>query len=192
MVYLNYNTDTSGNITSSDSLYGADEFEIAEKSTSSVYGARVKFLSNGLQMQHDDVRIYNTAGGSTNPQPTLRIFGKTRSNSFLSISDDRYKHNETTITNALETIRKVVPKTYDKTAEKLPANYMGDLNVEYNKESGVIAQELAEIDELAHLVAYPSDPDEPYAVNYNNLLAYAIAAIKELDAKVSELQGHNN
>jgi len=189
MVYLPFDTNILGNV-SSDSLYGADTFEIAEKSTNSVFGARVKFMSNRLQLQHDDVRIYNTAGTATNPQPTLRIFGKTRSASFLSISDDRYKHNEIDISNALITIRKLKPKTYDKTAIRLDGDFSGSLqNMEHFRESGVIAQELAEIEELSHAVQIPTTRDEPYAVNYTDILAYLISAVKELDAKVAILEG---
>lgn len=190
MGYLAYNLNSIGNVTISDSLYGSDDFEIARKTFSNVYGPQIKFESDMLKLHHDDVRIYNTAGTGSNPQPTLRVHGKTRCNSYLTLSDDRYKHNEVDISNALETIRKVVPKTYDKTTEMLSANYMGDLDIEYVKESGVIAQELVEIPELAHSVNVPSEPDEAYSVNYNNLLAYAISAIKELDAKVSKLEGH--
>jgi len=190
MVYLNYNTNVLGNVTDSDSLYGADEFEVAMISSSSVYGPQIKFDVNRMRLQHDDIRIFNTAGGSTLPQPTLRIFGRCRCDSFLSFSDDRYKHNEVDISNALKTIRKLQPKKYDKTAVPLTSDFSGNLaGIENHKESGLIAQEVAKITELSHAVAIPDTPDEAYAVNYTDILAYLISAVKELDAKVAILEG---
>lgn len=189
MVYLNYNTNVLGNVTSSDSLYGADDFEVARRTSSSVKGAQIKFDSNSLKLQHDDVRIYNTVGGSTNPQPTLRVFGRTRCNSYLTLSDDRYKHNEIDISNALITIRKLKPKKYDKTSIPLEADFSGNLgDIENHKESGLIAQEVEKIEELSHSVLKPETEDDLYAVNYTDIFAYLIKAVQELDAKVINLE----
>ena len=49
--------------------------------------------------------------------------------------------------------------------------------------SGFIAQEVAEIPELKHLVDVPDTPELEYTMNYNSVHAYAIKAIQELLAK---------
>ena len=99
-------------------------------------------------------------------------------------SDDRLKHNEQIITNGLSIISQLTPKKYDKTQEMLGPDYNGVLEVEYTKETGLIAQELLETD-ISFVVKTPEDLEkDPYGVDYNSVFTYAIAAIKELDAIV--------
>ena len=98
------------------------------------------------------------------------------------------KHNEIDITNGLEVARKLVPKVYDMTQEMKIADYKGDVS-NAKRGSGFIAQDLLNIPELSHAVDENSDPDNfPYRVNYAETIAYAFAAIKELDAVVHTLQ----
>jgi hypothetical protein len=107
----------------------------------------------------------------------------------LPTSDDRYKHNEVDIKNGLEMIRILNPQTYDKTTEMLDADYNGDLtDHEHRTEAGFIAQEVAKIPELKYCVHGGETPEEPYYLNYNDLFVYAVAGLKELDAKVSTLE----
>ena len=104
-------------------------------------------------------------------------------------SDDRYKHNEVNIKNGLEMIRILNPQTYDKTTEMLDADYNGDLTDHpHRTEAGFIAQEVAKIPELAYCVSGGETPEEPYYLNYQDLFVYAVAGLKELDAKVSTLE----
>ena len=104
-------------------------------------------------------------------------------------SDDRYKHNEVDIKNGLEMIRILNPQTYDKTTEMLDADYNGDLaDHPHRTEAGFIAQEVAKIPELAYCVSGGETPEEPYYLNYQDLFVYAVAGLKELDAKVSTLE----
>ena len=64
------------------------------------------------------------------------------------------------------------------TEEMLIKNYTGDLK-NSRKGSGFIS----------HVVEENSDPENtPYRVNYAETIAYAFAAIKELDAIVHTLQ----
>ena len=115
----------------------------------------------------------------------LHVYGCHRAS---TTSDDRLKHNEVIITNGLEIARKLVPKAYDMTEEMLIKDYTGDLE-NSKRGSGFIAQELLEIPELSHAVQENSDPENtPYRVNYAETIAYAFAAIKELDAIVHTLQ----
>jgi len=184
MVYLNYTTDANGNITDSDNLYGAKTFDIGRENN-----GRIRFTNTQMRFFQNDLRVYNLSGGTTNPIPFLRVFGRIRSNFALIISDDRYKHNEVDISNALMTIRKLNPKTYDKTQIELSANFTGSLDgIENYKESGLIAQELIKIEELKHCVYSPTEEEEPYSVNYNDIFIFALSAIKELDAKVLRLE----
>ena len=95
-------------------------------------------------------------------------------------SDDRLKHNETDIINALSTLELLEPKKYQKTQSFLEKDYMGALNIPYRIESGFIAQDVEKIPELKYTVI----PGEPYNLNYNDIFVYGIAGIKELNNKL--------
>jgi hypothetical protein len=70
-----------------------------------------------------------------------------------SSSDDRIKNNEEPITNALDTIMKLKPQTYDKTQTNGEGDY-----TEIVRESGIIAQDIYyDTPELRHIVKLPSD-----------------------------------
>ena len=109
----------------------------------------------------------------------------------VSASDDRLKHNETIIDNALQTVRKLSPQTYDM------ENSKGELD----HRSGFIAQEVAQIPELAHAIHQNDVNDEDYdeahdddymSLSYNCIFTYAVAAIKELDAIVQAQETENS
>lgn len=104
----------------------------------------------------------------------------------VSISDDRYKHNEKIITNGLEIIRKLQPQTYDKTRTFKDIDFQGVVNEAHIKEAGLIAQELYDINDLSFAVI-PGNDTEPYGVRYNNVFIFGLAAVKELDTIVSNL-----
>ena len=111
-------------------------------------------------------------------------------------SDDRLKENETRIENALATICKLDPQTYDKRPD-LESNV-------FTYEAGLIAQDIYyDVPELRYLVYVPSDatPSEtkpesgsdiqvdpdysdwgttPASVNYIGLIPYLIKSIQEL------------
>ena len=97
-------------------------------------------------------------------------------------SDDRVKHNEEEVHNALETINKLKLYKYDKTAKMLDADYQGDLSdVDHLKEVGFIAQDVLEIPELAHLVAVPEDVETTvYGLDYQGINNYLVQAVQEL------------
>ena len=119
--------------------------------------------------------------------------GIAKADTWSSTSDDRLKHNEEEITNALSTIKKLSPQIYDKTLKMLDEDYNGPLEHEvHKKEAGFIAQEVKEIPELAFMVQEPSDANSVYSLNYTNLHAYTIAALQELDAKVSSISNTSN
>ena len=108
-------------------------------------------------------------------------------------SDDRLKDNETDIHNALNTIMKLKPQTYNlKSSEKPDAINQG-------LQAGFIAQDVLEIPELEHTVDVPeveSVTDEEtgevhkayMSLNYNSIFVYAVKAIQELNEKVTALE----
>ena len=103
------------------------------------------------------------------------------------MSDDRLKHNEAVINNALLTIRKLNPQIYQKTTNFKDIHYRGPLTESYIIEAGLIAQDVAEIDELKFSVIN-GDEKTPYFINYNNIFIYCLAAVKELDANLENLK----
>lgn len=132
----------------------------------------------------------------------LKVSGSVYLSTGYTSSDDRLKKNEKYITNAIDTIMKLRPQTYDK-YENL------DCSGNYIFESGLIAQEVYyDCIELRHLINMPDDADisdnintsndptidpdyscwgsTPTAINYNGLIAYCIQAIKEQQEIINE------
>jgi hypothetical protein len=119
-------------------------------------------------------------------------------------SDDRLKHNEVSIDNAVDLIGKLSPVKYIKTNEMYEANHNFELNqnnqpiddkgeiIEHTVEAGVIAQELLKIPELKYIVSEGSTEEDgtetPHSVNYNSLLSIALKAIQELKAEIDALK----
>jgi hypothetical protein len=104
---------------------------------------------------------------------------KTVSNS----SDSRLKFNQRPVKDALETVRALQPKLYEK------VDSLGDQPTAENPtEAGFVAQEVEEIPSLKHCVHPPSEGNEIYGLDYRQLGSpYAIAAIQELAALVESL-----
>ena len=125
-------------------------------------------------------------------------------------SDDRLKHNEKYITNALDVIKKIQPVKYFKTAKMFDENFNFEIDIsgnpitseDYHIESGLIAQEVKNIKELQYCVGGGetdiSGNKQPYNLNYNDIFVYNIAATQELDrqqqadkAEIAELKTKN-
>ena len=98
-------------------------------------------------------------------------------------SDDRLKHNEQTIENALAVIRQLDPQVYQKTRNLKAADFSGVLTEDYIIEAGLIAQDVLKVDDLSFSVNVGSET-RPYYLSYNNIFVYGLAALKELDAIV--------
>ena len=94
---------------------------------------------------------------SPNTSYALHVNGKSfLRDGFDQNSDDRIKNNEEHITNALDTIMKLKPQTYDKTQTNDEGDY-----TEIVRESGLIAQDIYyDTPELKHIVKLPSDTTE--------------------------------
>tara|TARA_B100001057_G_scaffold437759_1_gene469778 strand:+ start:1570 stop:3750 length:2181 start_codon:yes stop_codon:yes gene_type:complete len=106
-------------------------------------------------------------------------------------SDNRFKHNQKNITDALSTLEKLTPKVYFKTLDAyetnqefnlnndgLPINNSGEL-IQHINEAGLIAQDIQKIDELKKFVS----GTDKLGLNYNSIFSYMVAALKELNQK---------
>jgi hypothetical protein len=115
--------------------------------------------------------------GSSNTSSTYSLYvtGAIYSTAdIVAYSDKRSKENIVTIDNALDKVSKIrgvyyTPKEGDDKSRKV----------------GVIAQELNEI--LPEAVTYAEDVDQ-YGVDYGKITGLLIEAVKELQAKVKELE----
>ena len=130
---------------------------------------------------------------------------------FYNTSDDRLKHNEEEIVDALTSINKLKLRKYNKTSEMLDANFNGNLDelgLTHHKEIGFIAQEVAKIPELNFLVsdggtdervvkeedleagtpAITEEVEIPFSLNYQGITNLGIQAIQELSVKCDTLE----
>ena len=113
------------------------------------------------------------------------------SSSLFTLSDDRLKHNEKNITNALEIIRKLEPQIYQKTKKFKSIDFSGIVNEPYIIEAGLIAQDIEKINDLSFCITIGNE-NIPYSLNYNNIFIYCLAALKELDEKIVNNVNLNN
>jgi hypothetical protein len=123
-----------------------------------------------------DMTFQGTVGGSQINALVLDMSAAgaaTFNNDVTAFSDERLKSNITTIPDALS-----------KVSEMRGVHYVRN---ETGKDStGVIAQELQKI--APELVLTAEDEMGTLSVNYGNITGYLIEAIKELSARVKELE----
>jgi len=126
-----------------------------------------------------------TVTGAADFGSTVRIRGDTIFDSNVTVvgtftgtstasSDSRFKHNVEPIGWALGVVRQLRPITFNFRTEEFP-----DRNFPNTTQAGVIAQELETV--LPHLVY--TDNAGFKSVAYDRLGVYALAGVKELDAK---------
>ena len=123
-----------------------------------------------------DMKFQGNDGGSTITALTLDMSAAgaaTFNNDVTAFSDERLKSNITTIPDALS-----------KVSEMRGVHYVR--NETGKDSSGVIAQELQKI--APELVLTAEDEMGTLSVNYGNITGYLIEAIKELSARVKELE----
>ena len=123
-----------------------------------------------------DVLIQGNDGGSIITALTLDMSAAgaaTFNNDVTAFSDERLKSNITTIPDALS-----------KVSEMRGVHYVRNETVKDS--TGVIAQELQKI--APELVLTAEDEMGTLSVNYGNITGYLIEAIKELSARVKELE----
>ena len=152
-----------------------------------------------------DINLYKTLKpGSSNSSITLGTSSLDFSNiysrrvtvgSTIITSDDRLKHNEKDISNALNVIKLLKPQSYDMTENFYDASYTGEISGNYKHMSGFIAQEIREIDDLSYCFLGKefdqSGNPTRVALDYNSIFTYGIAGIKELHNMVENLKDEN-
>ena len=165
-----------------------------------------KFKTGYFFIKHDG-NFYMT--GDTH-SITLNVQNKVIASGSELTSDDRLKFNEELLLNVTETLLKLRPQKYDKANELInPINY--------NKESGFIAQEIYyEIPELRYLINVPvdatliddnkyrnfsdiqNDPDysnwgsTPASVNYISIIPYIVSGFQEHNTRIVNLENENS
>ena len=153
------------------------------------------FMINGDNYDND-IHIFATGGGKyhTDTGGTGAEGGRVILSNIINHSDNRIKHNEVTIPDALINIRKLKPKKYFKT--NLPTLYPENHNFEMKNgkyvdnngnqmsgimECGLIAQEVEKIPFFESSVKKPKNEEDIYGLNYTNIFVTTLAALKELD-----------
>ena len=136
--------------------------------------------------------------------PTRTITGNV---AYTNSSDDRLKHNEVNIENALTTINKLHVKKYYKTGTIYDPSgnvYGPDYNLTeqelettpHTTEIGIIAQQIQQIPELEFVVKDngldASGNQKPYSVNYESIHNLLIQSVQELSKQVNELKQEVN
>ena len=110
----------------------------------------------------------NVGVGTTTANYKLHVLGDIYASGDISaFSDMRMKENIIPIENALERVNQIGGYTYNKKGETV-------------SEVGVLAQEVMQV--FPEVIRGSEDTN--YSVNYGNMVAILIEAIKELSAKV--------
>ena len=132
--------------------------------------------------------VYET---SAIPNVTSRIITKYRANintadvnNIYITSDDRYKHNETDISNAINIIKLIRPKKYIKTKQLYDESY--NFNIIPNDakmDSGYIAQEIYSITDLSYVV---NSDNNINSINYSAIQPYLVKSLQELYSIINQ------
>jgi hypothetical protein len=102
-------------------------------------------------------------------------------------SDDRIKHNEQEIPDALDLIDQLKPYKYKKSEDIYDASYNGDISGNWEWEIGLIAQDILKIPYLSFAVG--NDPDNRiHTLNYATFIGVLIQGVKDLNNKNKELE----
>tara|TARA_R110001592_G_scaffold30062_2_gene108104 strand:+ start:1023 stop:2606 length:1584 start_codon:yes stop_codon:yes gene_type:complete len=135
--------------------------------------------------------FYGRGGGTTptnNSMPSSQTYGGIFFNGgCIFASDDRLKHNEEDIPDALSIIRKLNAQKYQKTTEPKEADFNETLTEDYIEETGFIAQEVMQIPELEYCVkdGITENGKDIHYLNYNDIFVVNVQAVKEMDLKVT-------
>ena len=135
----------------------------------------VDIQGGGLRVTSGNVGI-----GTTSPGYKLEVSGAIyASGDITALSDKRFKEDLQPITNACETVSKLqgfsyTRKDYEKIEEEKGTKHIG-----------LIAQDVQQV--LPEVVTYDKVNDK-YGINYGSMAGVFVEAIKELNAKVANLE----
>ncbi|MCF8359895.1 MAG: tail fiber domain-containing protein [Prolixibacteraceae bacterium] len=145
-----------------------------------------------LQGYYYDPIIYPGTGNSGSVGTSNKPFENVYSYNYPSLSDKRQKENIRQINNALETILNLEGVKYDiKKEYAYDETLIKDEEILLKKEEkrkdkvGFLAQDVQKV--LPEVVVY-DDTADVYAIDYSKVVPVLVEAIKELSAKVDELQ----
>jgi len=168
-----FTIDVAGDIT-----FDAGGGDILLKDDNTLVGTIGGFASNNVTIKSEvsdgDVIIQGNDGGSSITALTIDMSeagAATFNNNVTAFSDERLKDNIETLTDGLDKVEQLRGVTYTRD----------------EKESiGVIAQEVEKI--LPEIVLTANDEIGTKSVDYSRLTAVLIEAVKELSARVKELE----
>lgn len=176
----NVTGDLTGNVTGN--VVGNVLGNTTGTHTGAVIGNVTGNLSNGT-VDATTARVTSLGVGTPASGTTGEIRASGNITAFYS-SDKKFKENVADIENALGIVTQVGGKTFNWTDEYIADNGGEDGYFVRKNDFGVIAQDL----EQAFPVAVRTRDDGSLSVDYEKLVAVAFAAIKDLTAKVNELE----
>lgn len=109
----------------------------------------------------------------------LAVDGVVKAQAYLATSDSRYKKNITTISQAVNLVKKMRGVTYNWNAEKFP-----EMNFSNQPQIGFIAQEV----EKVFPQAVVKNKEGYYSMNYQSLIPVLTEAIKEQQTEIESLK----
>ena len=146
--------------------------------------AKIQFHGNQLYIQYQDNIYIRNSSGNDRVQITNAGNITTEGNitAFGSVSDERLKENIEVIENSVEKIKKLKGVTFIYKKDK-------------KKGTGLIAQDLQKVlpeavyttETIADEV-YGQKSNEHLAIHYGNTVGLLVEAIKELEARIKELE----
>jgi hypothetical protein len=187
---------TTSSIQSDNSIAYPNTFTIR----SGTWGARVELEEHNIKY-YGNAHYFSNRGGvnfASGSDYGIILSGSSSSAGPYYTSDDRLKHNESNVIDALDAIRQLQLQTYQKTRILKDADFNGILDEPYEIETGFIAQEVEKIPQLNKFVAKMQNFDssdntqEIYYLTYNGIFLYNVAATKELDNIVQAQQNEIN
>jgi len=172
--YTPYNsTNPNGYITSSGSISGN-----AATATTATTATTANGLATGNSYQVASLGVGTAASGTT---------GEIRATNNITAyysSDRRLKENIRDIPNAIDAVDSIGGKLFDWTDSYVESRGGADGYFVRKSDFGVVAQDV----QSAFPLAVREREDGTLAVDYEKLCALAFAAIKELSARVKELE----
>ena len=162
-------------VNTGQSYYG---YLYADSGGTGIFSHSSAAIQEGIYFQNstDKTLFYNQASarGEIDGSGNLTMVGNITA--YGSTSDIRLKENIEVIDNALDKVKQLKGITYD-------------LKSDGNRLTGLIAQDLEKVlPEAVYETTDVADDDKHLAIRYGNTVGLLVEAIKELEARVKELE----